>query len=324
MKKLTIQDAISLLTTGEAVAIPTETVYGLAADATDDAAVKKIFEAKGRPSDNPLIVHIGHFGQVDDLILEVSEKAQKLMDQFWPGPLTLIMPCSDKVSKLVTAGLDSVGLRMPSHPVTLELLQTSRIPLAAPSANLSGKPSPTTAEHVIHDLTGKIPGVVDGGSCDVGLESTVIDMTTSTPIILRPGGITRSQIESVIGQVDVSDGSSDRPKSPGMKYAHYAPEAEVIIVAGDEEFFQSQLDYFNYLDIKVGVLCSDSNKAKYSSAAVTYGIGNKGQNLYAALRDFDVQGVDLVLCECFDDDAIMNRLMKASEGRILEKSSRGN
>jgi len=321
MEKLTIQAAIDLLTAGEAIAIPTETVYGLAADATSDVAVQKIFEAKGRPSDNPLIVHIGHFDQVDDLILKVPKRAQLLMDRFWPGPLTVILPCNHKVSKLVTAGLDSVGIRMPSHPVALELLQTSRIPLAAPSANVSGKPSPTCVDHVIHDMTGRIPGVIDGGICGVGLESTVIDMTTETPIILRPGGITRSQIEAVIGPIDVSDGlgSDQQPKSPGMKYAHYAPDAEVILVRGDVEFLTSQLDYYNYLGIKVGVLCLDSHKEQYESAAVVHGIGNRGNNLYAALRDFDAKGIDLVLCECFDDDAVMNRLMKASEGRVLEK-----
>jgi len=319
MKKLTIEEAIDLLATGEAIAIPTETVYGLAADATCDEAVSKIFKAKGRPSDNPLIVHIGHFDQVNDLILEVPERAKVLMDLFWPGPLTVILPCSEKISKLVTAGLDSVGLRMPSHPMALKLLQISRIPLAAPSANVSGKPSPTCADHVIHDLTGRIPGVIDGGVCGVGLESTVIDMTAQTPIILRPGGITRSQIEAVIGPVEVSSGSSEQPKSPGMKYTHYAPDAEVILVRGDAAFFKSQLDYYKHLGIKVGVLCLDSRKETYASAAVVHGIGNRGNNLYAALRDFDAKGVDLVLCEFFDDDAIMNRLMKASEGRILEK-----
>ena len=319
MKKLTIAEAIPLLIAGEAIAIPTETVYGLAADATSDLAVQKIFEAKGRPSDNPLIVHIGHFDQIQDLILDVPNKAQILMDLFWPGPLTVIMPCSNKVSSLVTAGLDSVGLRMPSHPVALELLQTSRIPLAAPSANVSGRPSPTCADHVIHDMTGRIPGVIDGGVCDVGLESTVIDMTTEMPTILRPGVISRSQIEAAIGPVAISDGSSDRPKSPGMKYAHYAPDAEVILVQGDVDFLKSQLDYYNHLDIRVGVLCLDSHKAYYDFAAVVHGIGNQGSNLYAALRDFDAKGIDLVLCECFDDDAVMNRLMKASEGRVLEK-----
>jgi len=319
MKNLTIKEATDLLLDGEVVAIPTETVYGLAGDARSDGAVSKIFTAKGRPSDNPLIVHIGEMSQVDELATAISEKARLLMDHFWPGPLTIILPSTGKVSELVTAGLTTVGLRMPSHSVALELLRTSGMPLAAPSANLSGKPSPTSVSHVKHDLEGRIAGVIDGGVCEVGLESTVIDMSTDVPIILRPGGISKGQIEGVMGQVEVSDCSSERPKAPGMKYAHYAPDARVYLVEGDEVYFEKMIQRFKAEGFKVGVLCPDTARKKCGVAEVVKGIGEKGTHLYAALREFDAQGVDVVLCEFFDDMAVMNRLRKASEERVLSE-----
>ena len=319
MKHLTIKEATDLLVADEIVAIPTETVYGLAADARSDVAVRKIFKAKGRPVDNPLIVHIGDVDQVDDLAQGVSEKARRLMAHFWPGPLTLILPSSGVVSELVTAGLDTVGIRMPGHDVALELLRTSGIPLAAPSANISGKPSPTTVTHVIHDLENRIAGVVDGGRCEVGLESTVIDMTTNVPIILRPGGISCDEIESVIGRVDISNGMFDQPKAPGMKYAHYSPNASVYLVKGDYRYFEKGVLDFRRENLKVGILCRDIARENYEVADIVKGIGEKGKNLYDALRDFDAQEVDVVLCECFDDVVVMNRLLKASEERILSE-----
>jgi len=317
MKILTIKEATDLLINGEVVAIPTETVYGLAADARNDEAISKIFKAKGRPSDNPLIVHIGDVAQVDELVTTVSTRARLLMDHFWPGALTIILPSSGVVSELVTAGLATVGLRMPSHEMALELLRTSGIPLAAPSANISGKPSPTCAGHVMQDMKGRIAGVVDGGICDIGLESTVIDMTLDVPVILRPGGISKEQIESVIGQVDVSDVSSERPKSPGMKYAHYSPDASVYLVKGSHMHFKKVIQSYKEKDFKVGVLCSDVAKEKYPSADVVMGIGDEGKDLYAALRGFDEQCADVVLCEFFDNVAVMNRLMKASKERVI-------
>lgn len=317
MKKLTIKEAAELLLDDEAIAMPTETVYGLAADARSDGAVHKIFEAKGRPTDNPLIVHIGDVDQVEQLATDVSQKAYLLMDRFWPGPLTIILPSAGMVSELVTAGLTTVGLRMPSHPVALELLRTAGIPLAAPSANRSGKPSPTRAQHVIHDMAGRILGVVDGGICDVGLESTVIDMTLETPVILRPGGISKAQIESVIGAVNISNEQSEQPKSPGMKYAHYAPNATVYLVKGDHTYFEEIVRRFKEEGCKIGVLCLDTAREKYPLADVVKGIGVQGKHLYAALREFDAQGVDVILSDHFDDEAVMNRLMKASEERVL-------
>lgn len=321
MKILTIEEATGLLLDGEAVAIPTETVYGLAADARSDVAVSKIFEAKGRPSDNPLIVHIGDVAQVDDLVTVVSNEARLLMDHFWPGPLTIILPSTGLVSQLVTAGLTTVGLRMPSHQIALELLRTSGVPLAAPSANRSGKPSPTCVKHVIHDMQDRISGVVDGGICDVGLESTVIDMSLDVPVILRPGGVSKAKIESVIGHVDISENKALRPKSPGMKYAHYAPNASVYIVKGDHAYFEEVVQHFKEEGLKVGLLCLDSSRGKYGLAGVVkiIRIGKKGKNLYAALREFDTLDVDVILSESFDDEAVMNRLMKASEERILSE-----
>lgn len=318
MKKLTLNEAIDELKKGEAIGLPTETVYGLAADATNDKAVGKIFKAKGRPSDNPLIVHIGHMDQVNELVQDIPDKARLLMERFWPGPLTVILQSTGIVSPLVTAGLPTVGIRMPSHPVALELLQTSRLPLAAPSANLSGKPSPTLSEHVVHDLTGRITGVVEGGASIFGLESTVIDLTTCIPVILRPGGITREQIEQVIGQVNVSEETSDTPKSPGMKYTHYAPVAEVILVKGSLEFLTLQFNYFKTMGLHIGILVQDENKSRVPDAAVIKTYGYKGRDLYDALRRFDLEGVDLIMCEYFEDEAVLNRLMKASEGRVLE------
>lgn len=320
MRNLKIKEAIDLLAKGEVVAIPTETVYGLAADARSDKAVSKIFEAKGRPADNPLIVHVGNRAQVRRLTTNVSKNARLLMKHFWPGPLTIILESSGVVSKLVTAGLPTVGIRMPNHKVALELLRTSGLPLAAPSANISGKPSPTSIDHVIHDMGNRIAGVVEGGICEIGIESTVIDMTLDVPVILRPGSISRQQIEAVIGPVHLSSSEIQRPKAPGMKYAHYAPKAEVFIIKGSLKFFKSTIQaYKKKNSLKVGVLCHMSSTSLYQKADVVKGIGNKGKNLYAALREFDEQQVDVILSEYFDDEAVMNRLLKASEERVLSE-----
>ena len=319
MKNLTIVEAINLLTNNEIVAIPTETVYGLAADARSDIAISKIFQAKGRPADNPLIVHIGDVTQIDDLVIDVSEDARLLMAHFWPGPLTIILKNSGIVSKLVTAGLTTIALRIPDHEVALELLRTSNIPLAAPSANVSGKPSPTSAKHVKYDMKERIAGVIDGGICHIGLESTVIDMTLDVPVILRPGRISKKAIESVIGHVDLSDSSSVKPKAPGMKYAHYSPDAEVYIVKGSVEYFLKIILEFKAKNLKIGVLCLNKKKGNYELANVVTEIDEKGKDLYSALRKFDATGVDVVLCELFGDVAVMNRLFKASKERILSE-----
>lgn len=319
MRFLNVKQAATSLANGEIIAIPTETVYGLAADARCDDAVRKIFEAKGRPSDNPLIVHIGDVSQVDELVTTVSADARLLMEHFWPGPLTVILPNAAHVSELVTAGLSTIGLRIPDHYLTTELLRKSGIPLAAPSANLSGKPSPTSVEHVCHDMAGRIDGILSGGVTNLGLESTVIDMTTPVPVILRPGCITKAEIETIIGPVEVSQGSPDKPKAPGMKHRHYAPNAKLMIVKGRPKFVQSVVQEFGKkkYGLKIGTLCHVSCKNLYKRAEVVYGIKGTGQNLYDALRVFDQQNVDLIISEYFDDVAVMDRLIKASENRIL-------
>lgn len=319
MKRLTNNEAIELLAKGEIVAVPTETVYGLAADARKCRAVKKIYKAKERPMDNPLIVHIGEISQVEQLTTYISEDAKKLMEHFWPGPLTIVLPSSKKVSKWVTAGLDTIAIRMPSHDRTLEILRKSRIPLAAPSANLSGKPSPTCVEHVACDLGDKIAGIVNGGVCDIGMESTVIDMSLATPVILRPGSISKAEIEKLIGAVETSDNSAIKPKAPGMKYAHYAPNAKIYNVRGSLKFFKSQIVDFKEQGFKVGVLSHKSSRYFYKKADVILSISAGGKQLYKALRIFDEKEVDVILSEEFEDEAVVNRLLKASEERFLSE-----
>ena len=321
MKALTIDEAIRHLKNKEIVAIPTETVYGLAADARCDEAVGRVFVAKGRPSDNPLIVHIGDASQLQGLVAAIPEKAQVLMDAFWPGPLSIIFPTNGTVSRSVTAGLSTVAVRMPNEPLTLALLKESGIPLAAPSANLSGKPSPTKPEHVIHDLTGKIVGYLDGGACLFGLESTVIDTTVDPPVILRPGGVTKDAIESTIGPVRLAsfDVTVDTPTAPGMKYAHYAPDGDLFLVDGKPDFIRSLALKYENDGYKVGILCEDTHVSFYDTRHAVVPIDKEGSRLYEALRSFDDLGVDVIFCEFFEDFAVMNRLFKASKERILSE-----
>ena len=243
-----IQRAGDILRQGGLVAIPTETVYGLAANALDGEAVKKIYQAKGRPSDNPLIVHISRFSQLAPLVREVPESAQKLAAAFWPGPLTIILPKSDVIPQQTSGGLDTVAVRCPSHPTARAVIDAAGVPLAAPSANLSGKPSPTTFLHVREDLTGRVDALLDGGDCDVGVESTVLTLATPVPRLLRPGGVTLSQLRQVLGQVEVDPAvlhqmeAGQKAASPGMKYKHYSPAADVVIVDASPE------DYVEYVN----------------------------------------------------------------------------
>lgn len=326
-----IKQAANLLKTKEVVAFPTETVYGLGADATSDEAVGKIFSAKGRPSDNPLIVHIGKIEQLEQVVSEVSEVAKVLVAEFWPGPLTLILPKKEGLSKLVTAGLETVGVRMPNHLVALNLLREAQLPIAAPSANASGRPSPTTAKHVLDDLDGKIAGIIDGGATGVGVESTVLDCTTDIPIILRPGGVTKEQLEAVIGLVHMDaslENTKIAPKSPGMKYTHYAPDAPLTIIKGSQDFIQKMVNEARNRGKKVGILTTEESKALYE-ADIVLACGNKtqllsvAQNLYEVLRAFNDYNLDLIYSECFTDsglgEAIMNRLVKASGHRLIEE-----
>lgn len=330
-KRVTVEEAVALLQQGQVVAFPTETVYGLGADATSDQAVARIFAAKGRPADNPLIVHIGHIEQLPQVAADVPDTAKALMDAFWPGALTVILPKQAGLSPSVTAGLDSVGVRLPSDPVALALLRGVSLPIAAPSANVSGRPSPTTAEHVAEDLDGKVAGILDGASAQIGLESTVIDCTVTPPIILRPGGVTREAIEAVIGPVDVAQPETDQetaPKSPGMKYTHYAPKAPMAIVKGDPAFFRRVIADAQAKGKRVGVLVAQESRYAYPADVVlTCGTrqdaATVAQELYHVLREFDRQDVDVIYGESFDEDglgaAIMNRLRKASGYQVIEQ-----
>jgi L-threonylcarbamoyladenylate synthase len=325
-----VVDAAHFLRENEVVALPTETVYGLGGNAESDEAVAKIFAAKGRPSDNPLIIHIADREQLNRFVEEIPAKAQILMDAFWPGPLTVIFKKKEGVlSEKATAGLATVAVRMPDHPVALALLKVCGLPIAAPSANSSGKPSPTNAVHVMDDLNGKIAGVLDGGATGVGVESTVIDCTESVPVILRPGGVTKEQLEAVIGEVRVDPALTDeaaKPKAPGMKYRHYAPNAPLYMVSGTREFLQRLVEGKRQEGLRVGVLTTMEN-VEFYHADVVFACGRRAEletvatALYDTLRRFNETDVDIIYSEVFSSTgvghAIMNRLQKAAGNKLI-------
>ncbi len=320
-----ITEAAQFLSDNEVIAFPTETVYGLGANAKSDEAIAKIFAAKGRPSDNPLIVHISTVGQLHELTDHISEQAKLLIKIFWPGPLTIIFPKKEhSVSKLVTAGLETVAVRMPDHPIALDLISASGLPIAAPSANRSGKPSPTTADHVFSDLNGRIAGIVDGGMTGVGVESTVIDCTGEIPVILRPGGVSQEEIEAVIGKVRVDQAlinQDEKPKSPGMKYTHYAPAAPLYLVDGEQKWVQGLINQKQATGQRVGMLTTNESASIYKADYVL-ACGSKNDlktvahELYNTLRAFDERKPDLIFAEVFPriglGTALMNRLEKAA------------
>lgn len=325
-----IDRAAVLLRAGEVVGIPTETVYGLAANAFDEKAVGKIFQAKGRPQDNPLIVHISSFEEIRALVSSVPEAAKKLADAFWSGPLTVILPKSDKIPDAVSAGLPSVAVRMPSHPVARAVIQRAGVPLAAPSANLSGSPSPTNAKYVFDDMHGRIPLILDGGSSAVGVESTVITLCTDIPRVLRPGGVTVEQLRAVLGEVEVDDAvlhqlkAGEKAASPGMKYKHYAPRADITIVRGSLEQFRK---YVSERESDAFVLCFAGEEA-YFKRAVTYGAAEddstQANRLFDALRELDEQGAKTVYARCPSlagvGLAVYNRLIRAAGFHLVELS----
>ncbi|WP_284140300.1 MULTISPECIES: L-threonylcarbamoyladenylate synthase [unclassified Virgibacillus] len=317
-----IKAAAKLLEEGYTVAFPTETVYGLGADATNEQAVKEIFMAKGRPQDNPLIAHVATKEQLMKLVENVPAYVDKLIEAFSPGPLTYVLPSNGTCATNVTAGLQSVGVRIPSHPVAQKLLQIVQVPLAAPSANLSGKPSPTTAEHVWEDLSGRIAGIIDGGPTGVGLESTVVDCTSDIPIILRPGGITKEELEEIVGPVMVDPAlmnKEDQPKAPGMKYKHYSPDVPLWLYSGGLRKIQEAVKAEQKLGKRVGVM-ADTDMATQLDAdhviALGDDLGDIASHLYDALRTFKEENVDVIICQTFSDkgigEAIMNRLQKAA------------
>jgi L-threonylcarbamoyladenylate synthase len=320
-----IMQTAKVLQTGGLVAFPTETVYGLGADATNPAAIAGIFTAKGRPSDNPLIVHLANVKQVKKWAQEIPPMALKLMEQFSPGPITYVMRYRGGLAHNVTAGLDTVAIRIPDHALALALLELAEVPIAAPSANLSGRPSPTTANHVAEDLTGKVEIIIDGGPTQIGVESTVIDVTGELPILLRPGGITLEALQSVVGEVMIDTGLTEKPRSPGMKYRHYAPKGELWLVTGTDMVSKIQQISREMINNRVGVLTTEENQGEYEGI-ITVVCGRRGNPatvahcLYNALRKFDELGVDLILAETFPMEglylSVMNRLTKASDGRI--------
>ncbi|RLL42952.1 threonylcarbamoyl-AMP synthase [Oceanobacillus piezotolerans] len=321
-----IDEAAELLKNGRTVAFPTETVYGLGADATNEKAVAQIFQAKGRPQDNPLIAHVATKEQLGRLVTTIPPYVDKLIDAFSPGPITYVLQSNGVCAENVTAGLSSIGVRMPDHPIAQALLKACDLPIAAPSANISGKPSPTTANHVWEDLQGKIAGLLDGGPTGVGVESTVIDCTQEIPIILRPGGVTKEQLEAVVGTVVVDPALANdegKPKAPGMKYRHYSPEVPLLLVEGSAEKIQAVIHHEQDLNKKVAVLASNQTAARLNADKVQ-ALGNSiteiAAHLYDGLRMFKQADVDVIVCEAFSEQgmglAVMNRLRKAASETV--------
>ena len=332
------REAGQIIRDGGLVAFATETVYGLGADALNKEASAKIYAAKGRPSDNPLIVHIADVKALDELAKDVDEKTRMLAEAFWPGPLTMIVNKSDIVPYSITGGLDTVAIRMPNHRVALGLIKASGRYIAAPSANTSGRPSTTKAEHVIEDLNGKIDMIIDSGAVKIGLESTIVDMTSKVPTILRPGYITREALSDVIGEVEVDKAITEGgmvskdvvPKAPGMKYRHYAPKAALTIVEGEEEkeikYIEELMAEHKKRGEKAAVMATDESMDKYSCDNV-FSVGRRKEqtsvatHLFAQLRDFDDLNMEYIYSESFSREnigqAIMNRLMKAAGGNIV-------
>lgn len=331
-----IEAAGKIIREGGLVAFPTETVYGLGADALNPEASRKIYAAKGRPSDNPLIVHISNMDDLERITVNVPGKAKKLAEKFWPGPLTMIFEKSEIVPLETTGGLSTVAVRMPSHPAALALIQAGGGYIAAPSANTSGKPSPTKAEHVALDMDGRIPMILDGGAVGIGIESTIVDFSEEIPMVLRPGYITPDMIREVIGDVRIDPGlaaesTGVHPKAPGMKYKHYAPKAELILIDGPQEKVQEKINCLTKEAVEsgksAGVIGTDETCGGYQYGIVK-SIGTRtdedtiARHLYGILREFDEQEVDIIYSESFFTprigQAIMNRMLKAAGHQVIE------
>ena len=337
-KRLTehdIDEAAAILRDGGLLGIPTETVYGLGANGLNEEAVAHIFEAKGRPQDNPLILHIPDASWLERYCKDIHLTAYQLAEAYWPGPMTMILKRKDIVPDAVTAGLDTVGMRCPAHPLCREIIAASGVPVAAPSGNTSGRPSPTTAQHMLEDMDGKIDAIVDGGSCSVGVESTIIDLTETPARLLRPGGITLEQLEAVLGEVAVDPavtrlmGAGEQPKAPGMKYRHYAPKAPVTVVTGDP---QKSAEYIaSHAAPEDGIICFDEFLPLFTRRSETRPVMDLGpagdkeeqaRHIFDALRSFDHTSVPAIWAQCPDTTgiglAIANRLNKAAGFHIIQ------
>lgn len=331
-----IEEAGRIIRKGGLVAFPTETVYGLGGDALNPESSKKIYTAKGRPSDNPLIVHIADKKDLYRIVREVSEKAKKLMEAFWPGPLTMIFYKNELVPQATTGGLDTVAVRMPSDRIAAAFIRAAGGFVAAPSANVSGRPSTTTAAHVEEDLSGRIEMILDGGQAVIGLESTIVDMSVEPPVILRPGAVTEEMMEAVIGPLEVDKAiiapdSGVKPKAPGMKYRHYAPRADLAVVEGSTEAVIAAINQLaeeaEAEGKRVGIIATDETKDRYPKGLVLSLGARKheeeiAQHLFEVLRDFDETDVDCIYSEAFDEasigPAIMNRLLKAAGHKVIQ------
>ena len=326
-----IAEAAAILRRGGLLGIPTETVYGLGADGLNEDAVRRIFEAKGRPQDNPLILHVPDAGWLERCCVDVPETAYALAEKFWPGPLTMILPRRDCVPLRTTGGLDTVGVRCPDHPVTRAIIQAAGVPVAAPSGNTSGRPSPTTAQHMLEDMDGKINGIVDGGPCSVGVESTIIDLTVTPPRLLRPGGLPLEALEAVLGTVTVDKAvrqklaDGEQAKAPGMKYRHYAPKAPVTVITGTPGASAAYIAA--HLTKHSGVICFDEYAPLFEAHTI-HRLGPAGdklaqaQHVFDALRTFDGTDVTEIFAQCPDEGglglAVGNRLKKAAGFHVVE------
>lgn len=329
--KNAIAEAAAILRRGGLLGIPTETVYGLGADALNETAVLHIFEAKGRPQDNPLILHVPGADWLERYCRDIPPEAYALAERFWPGPLTMILPRRDNVPLRTTGGLDTVGVRCPDHPMTLAIIRESGIPVAAPSGNTSGRPSPTTAQHMLEDMDGKIDGIVDGGPCSVGVESTIIDLTVTPPRLLRPGGLPLESLRQVLGEVAVDKAvtgllaAGERPRAPGMKYRHYAPHAPVTVVTGEPERSARRIQ--GLLSDTAGVICFDEY-APLFPGHIIHKLGPaadksaQARHVFDALRTFDGTDVTEIFAQCPDDGglglAVANRLKKAAGFHLID------
>ncbi len=326
-----LRRAADIIRAGGLVAIPTETVYGLGASALIDEAVAKIFQVKGRPQDNPLIIHVHGAEALEKWCENVPSAAYELAEKFWPGPLTMVLEKKACVPERVTAGMSTVGVRCPDHPATLKIIELAGVPIAAPSANISGKPSPTKADHVRHDIDGMVDAIVDGGDCRVGLESTIIDLSVTPPRLLRPGGVSLEQLREILGEVSVDAAvyrkleAGEQPKAPGMKYRHYSPRARVTILEGNTENVAAYVNANR--DERTAVLCFDGEETLFDVPfCLSYGDPEKpetlAEKLFACLRELDREDIDRIYSRCPPKEgvglAVYNRLSKAAGNTVIE------